>query len=95
MGVVRQTIMNEHQIRERVRAFLLDATRVESLRDDLDIFKAGLVNSLFALKLVQFVEREFDVLVENDELNLANFSTTAAIAALVARKLGGATAIQQ
>ncbi|MCP4178784.1 MAG: acyl carrier protein [bacterium] len=42
---------------------------------DVDIFKNGFVNSLFAMKLISFVEKEYEIQVENDELNLENFSS--------------------
>jgi methoxymalonate biosynthesis acyl carrier protein len=43
--------------------------------DEDDIFKLGLVNSLFALELVVFLENKFNIQVENKDLDLANFSS--------------------
>lgn len=53
---------------------------------DEDIFEAGLVNSLFALQLVQFVERELGVKVENEDLTLDNFRSFNAVGRFVRRK---------
>jgi len=44
------------------------------------------VNSMFAMQLVQFVESTFGIAVENDDLELDNFRSIDALAALVERK---------
>jgi acyl carrier protein len=74
------------EVRERVREFMSRHIRRPELRDDEDIFALGFVNSLFAMQLVMFVEQEFGVAVENEDLELDNFNTAAAVAALVERK---------
>ena len=42
---------------------------------DDNIFKSGLVNSMFALQLITFLESEFNIKVANEDLNLKNFSS--------------------
>jgi acyl carrier protein len=78
------------EIKARVREFIGRHVRGHELRDDEDIFALGFVNSLFAMQLVMFVEQEFGVAVENDDLEIENFNTVAAVAALVERKRAGA-----
>ncbi|HEX2058860.1 MAG TPA: phosphopantetheine-binding protein [Actinomycetota bacterium] len=58
------------------------------LGDDDDMFATGYVNSMFAMQLVQFVESEFGITVESDDLELDNFRTVSAIASFVERKMG-------
>jgi len=41
--------------------------------DKEDIFERGLVNSLFAMQLVMFVEREFAIVVERQDLDIRHF----------------------
>lgn len=53
---------------------------------DDDFFDMGLVNSLFALELVVFVEERFRIRVEVEDLDLASFRTASRIAAFVKRK---------
>jgi acyl carrier protein len=53
------------------------------------MFVLGVVNSLFAMQLVMFVEKEFQITVENEDLDFANFQSISAIAHLVDRKLNG------
>jgi acyl carrier protein len=55
--------------------------------DDDDIFRLGLVDSLFALQLVLFVEQEFGLRVEGEELDLDNFCSIDAISSFVSRKM--------
>jgi methoxymalonate biosynthesis acyl carrier protein len=73
---------NKTQIREFVSRFF----RGHELADNEDIFASGFVNSMFAMQLVQFVESTFGITVESDDLEIDNFRTLDAIAALVERK---------
>jgi methoxymalonate biosynthesis acyl carrier protein len=70
----------------KIRAFLSQRIRGYELKDDEDIFAIGFVNSMFALQLVMFVEKEFNISVEDEDLEIANFNSINAITALVARK---------
>jgi acyl carrier protein len=81
--------MTEDQIRASVKEFIGRFFRGHDLRYDEDIFAVGFVNSMFAMQLVNFVEREFGVAVVDEDLDLENFRTVDAIAALVVRKRGG------
>jgi acyl carrier protein len=68
------------------REFLCKFIRTQELQDGDDYFASGLVNSLFAMQLVMFVEKEFAITVENDDLDLSNFRTIEAISDFVGRK---------
>jgi acyl carrier protein len=54
-------------------------------REDQDIFSLGFINSLFAMELVMFLEREFSIAIPNDLLRIDNFRTVKAMAELVGR----------
>ena len=84
--------MTEEQIRQQVRAFLARFFRDHNLRDDEDIFATGYVNSMFAMQLVQYLEGEFGILIESEDLELDNFRSIDAITALVMRKQGAPAA---
>ena len=79
-------VMSDTQIKERIRSFLMKHVKSERLREDEDIFKAGFVNSLFAMQLVLFVEKEFQIKVRDDDLAIENFRSINAIVRLVAGK---------
>ena len=57
------------------------------LAPDDDIFSLGFVTSMFALQLVNFVEHEFSVTIENEDMQLDNFRSLSALVSLVERKL--------
>jgi acyl carrier protein len=74
--------------KQQIREFLSRFLRDHQLADDEDIFATGYVNSMFAMQLVQFVEQTFGITVESDDLEIDNFRSVDAIAALVERKQG-------
>ena len=74
----------------KIREFIGKHVRGHELTDDEDIFASGFVNSMFAMQLVQFVETTFGITVESEDLEIDNFRTVDAIAALVGRKQGAA-----
>lgn len=74
----------------KIKQFLARFLRDHDLQDGEDIFALGFVNSLLALQLVQFVEKEFGITVEDEDLDLDNFRSLNAIDALVERKSAGA-----
>lgn len=73
--------------KQKIRAFLGRFFRKHELGDDEDIFALGFVNSLFAMQLVMFLEKEFAVRVENKDLDLTNFRTVNSIADFIGQKL--------
>lgn len=74
------------QSKVRIQAFLARYLQNYDLPDDQDIFSLGFINSLFAMQLVLFVEKEFGIEVANEDLDIDNFRTVNAIAGLVERK---------
>ena len=69
--------------KEQIRDFISAHVPDEQVDDDEDLFATGLVNSLFAVQLVMWVEQTFDLQVAADELDFANFATIDAIANFV------------
>jgi acyl carrier protein len=70
----------------KLRAFLSRFFKNRDLQDDEAIFASGIVNSLLAMQLVLFVEKEFGISVEDEDLDLDNFRSVNALADLVERK---------
>lgn len=75
-------------MKETIRDFLLEYITEHDLQDNDDIFALGLVNSLFAMQLVLFVEQEFDIEIDGEDLDFSNFRTVNAVHELVQRKSG-------
>lgn len=59
--------------------------------DDTNIFQLGLVHSLFAMQLLQYIESEFRIVIENEDMDIRHFSSVNQIAAFIANKLDVAT----
>lgn len=81
-----------NDVQTRIKTFLSRFFKQHDLQPDEDIFALGFVNSLLAMQLVTFVEKEFGVTIEDEDLDLANFRSLASIDALVERKRAGGTA---
>ena len=72
--------------KQKIREFLSRYLRNHELSDDEDIFALGFINSLFAMQLVMFVEKEFGVAIDNEDLEIDNFRSINAIVDLVESK---------
>lgn len=73
-------------VNRRIRQYFSQAIPVE-IADDEDIFQRAVVDSLFAIQLVGFVEQEFSISVEPTDLDINNFCSVSALTRFVERKL--------
>ena len=71
--------MQTFDIKARIRAYITRVVRNVELNDDYDILDNGIVNSLFAVELVAFSEQEFDITIDDEDLEIANFATINAL----------------
>ncbi|HET7212062.1 MAG TPA: acyl carrier protein [Terriglobia bacterium] len=76
--------MEERKV--RIRGFLATFFGNRHLGDSEDIFALGFVNSLLAIQLVSFLEKEFAITIEDEDLDFENFKTVNNMDALVERK---------
>lgn len=72
--------------KERTREFLSRFFSTSTLGDGDDIFASGLVNSLLAVQLIVWMERDFSVSIGDEDLQLDNFRSIDAIGAFISRK---------
>lgn len=73
-------------VRARIRSYF-DRVVADRVGDEEDIFARGIVDSMFGIQLVAFVEDEFSIVVEKNDLDIRHFSSIAALAAFVESKL--------
>jgi len=78
--------MNQEKV-QNLRDFIKKESGGANFLDEENIFENGLVSSLFVLKLLTFIESEFDVEIETDDLTLDNFSSINSIIDLLANNL--------
>ena len=73
-------------LKTKIRTFLAKYIKAE-LSDSDDFFKLKYLNSLFAMQLVTFVEKDFGIRVEDDDLEISNFNTVENLSKFVFNKL--------
>ena len=81
------TTSDLQRVRDSVRAFIQSSINIEGLGNDENLFESGIVNSLFAVQLMTFIERTFDIEVGSDDLDIENFKSINATAAFVDKKI--------
>lgn len=79
--------MSTDPIKQQTGAFITRFFKNQEIHDNDDIFALGFVNSLFAIQLVGFVEKQFQISIGAEDLDIANFRSINSIADLVRRKM--------
>ena len=74
-------------VKEKLKVFLSKFFNVNEIEETDNIFEKGLVTSLFAMNLVSFIEKEFDISIDNTELDLDNFKDIHSIVTLIEKKI--------
>lgn len=77
----------EAEDRSKLRGFIKDELARGQINVDIDtapLVDIGIIDSLGIMKLVQFLEKEFGVLVSDDQLVPENFENLEAIQKLIA-----------
>lgn len=72
--------------KEAIRNFILDSINIPDLNDDDNLFESGIVNSLFAVQLMTFLEKSFNIEVTMDDLSMDNFESINATSSFVQKK---------
>jgi acyl carrier protein len=82
--------MEEDPIKSAVKRFILEeflpGERPEALTDDTGLVAEGVLDSLATLRLVSFLEKEFNVSIAPHEVDAEYLNTLPCIAALIRSK---------
>ena len=77
-------------IKLKVKAFILNeflpGAQVGELPDDLNLLENGIMDSLAVLKLVAYIENEFEIVLDPEEIDINNLHSINAIAVIVRNK---------
>lgn len=76
-----------NDIEAKIRKFLSRFFKRHELGGEEDIFSLGFVNSLFAMQLVLFLEKEFHITIDATDIELDKFRTVDKIVRFVEDKL--------
>ena len=74
--------------KEIVKRFISSSIHLPHLDDDDNLFESGIVNSLFAVQLMTFIEKTFAIEVGMEDLDIENFKSLNATTAFVLKKKG-------
>jgi acyl carrier protein len=78
---------HRHTIKQYIiDEYVPDASQT-SITDDMDLLENGIVDSLAVLKLVAFIEDNFDVTLQPEEIDPDNLKSVNAINDLICSKL--------
>ena len=77
-------------MRDKIRAIIESNLQIfdsdVEFTDDDHIFRKGFVDSLFAVKLLAYLEQEFKIKISNEDLNIENFHSVNKIIEFVESK---------
>jgi methoxymalonate biosynthesis acyl carrier protein len=77
-------------VKEKIRAIIESNLQIfdsdVEFSDDDHIFRKGFVDSLFAVKLLAYLEQEFNIKIGNEDLNIENFHSVNKIISFVESK---------
>ena len=78
--------MNYEIIKEKVRLFLEDGTEIS---EGTDLTSTGILDSFNMIRLLTFIEEEFKITIDLEEINIEEFSTIGSITKLVDKWVSG------
>lgn len=77
-----------NNIQETIEDFITNVAGIDTIDYDMRIFDEGIVNSLFAIELMTFIERTFDIKIKMSDLDMENFQTINIITEFIMNKKG-------
>ena len=80
---------NEETIKKEVRNYIIEASlsNNEEIKDNTLVFEAGLLDSMGLLFLIEFLNENYKIEVNDEELNPKNFESINSICSFVNDKL--------
>ena len=79
--------MDKKTVMSKISEFLSQFISETDIDPDVNLFESGLVNSLFAMQLLLYVEQEFGLQVTNEDLDIKNFRSLNALTDFVMVKV--------
>lgn len=78
-----------NKISERIREFILSTSYVssEQINDDTLIFAEGIMDSMGFISIIGFIEQEFSIATNDEDLIEENFESINAISEFILRKI--------
>ncbi|WP_434714980.1 acyl carrier protein (plasmid) [Bacillus cereus] len=77
--------MQDKNLEQIIQMYIQEHVGIE-FNNDTEIFEEGLVNSLFAIQLMTFLEKEFAIKVTMDDLDMDNYKSVNSIGNFIRNK---------
>ncbi|WP_025688027.1 acyl carrier protein [Paenibacillus zanthoxyli] len=77
--------MTRDEIKDKVTEFLTRSMRSKELGENENIMELGLVHSLFMIQLIMFIEKNFHIEIDDEDLDLEQIGTVRDIVSLIER----------
>ena len=89
MNYIEPMTNNNLTINKKIKDFILQETFADSkqIQDDTLVFKEGFFDSLGFVRLITYLEEEFDIKISDTDLVEVNFESINAITAFLGRKM--------
>lgn len=75
------------ELKKEINRYIREKAKLEHLDDDEDIFATGVVNSLFTIQLMTWLEKEYRIKITMEDLDMSHFRTPGSIAHFTEKKL--------
>lgn len=76
----------EEDIRNKIRSYLGRSLKNKEFGNDDDLFKMGLLHSLFAIQLIVFIEKHFNIELDGEDVSFEKIRTVNDLVRLVSSK---------
>ncbi len=77
---------NLQSIKQFIKDEFIPGSQHEEIPNDLDLLQSGILDSLAVLRLVAFIEDQFDIALDPDEIDPENFKSINSMNHLIAKK---------
>lgn len=86
-----EEIVEESVVAGRIRSFLTrQFPLIKNIGDEQPLLEGGLIDSLGILEVVSFLEKEFGIVISDEELLPENFGSVHSLSIFVQQKANGA-----
>ncbi len=75
-----------NSVKDSIKNFIFESIQIADLDDDDNLFESGIVNSLFAVQLMAFLEKIFGIEIAMEDLDMENFQSINATTSFVIQK---------
>ena len=82
-------MQKETDIKTKIKNYIIESTfdDVEKIKDDTLIFEEGILDSMGLLFLIEFLQEEFNLTTNDEELVVENFQSINSILSFIESKM--------